>query len=65
MTLSSISFSAFGQAEFWIGVGVLAGIYGIFVLGLQLNEAEFGHGGSPSSSWVPGSRRITDTADWR
>ena len=37
MTLSSISFSAFGQAEFWIGVGVLAGIYGIFVLGLQLN----------------------------
>jgi len=37
MTLSAISFSAFGQAEFWIGVGVLAGIYGIFVLGLQLN----------------------------
>jgi len=37
MTLSAISFSAFGHAEFWIGVGVLAGIYGIFVLGLQLN----------------------------
>jgi branched-chain amino acid transport system permease protein len=37
MTLPAISFSAFGQPEFWIGVGVLAGIYGIFVLALQLN----------------------------
>src|SRR5439155_14258171 len=37
MTLSAISFSAFGQPEFWIGVGVLAGLYGIFALGLQLN----------------------------
>jgi branched-chain amino acid transport system permease protein len=37
MTLAAITFSAFGQPEFWIGVGVLAGIYGIFVLGLQLN----------------------------
>jgi branched-chain amino acid transport system permease protein len=25
------------DAEFWIGVGVIAGIYGIFALGLQLN----------------------------
>ena len=23
--------------NFWIGVGILAGIYGIFTLGLQLN----------------------------
>ena len=23
--------------DFWIGVGVIAGIYGIFTLGLQLN----------------------------
>jgi branched-chain amino acid transport system permease protein len=37
MTLFAISLSAFGQPEFWIGVGVLAGIYGIFALGLQLN----------------------------
>jgi branched-chain amino acid transport system permease protein len=37
MTLAAIDFSAFGQPEFWIGVGVLAGIYGIFTLGLQLN----------------------------
>jgi branched-chain amino acid transport system permease protein len=37
MTPAAISFSAFGQPEFWIGVGVLAGIYGIFTLGLQLN----------------------------
>jgi branched-chain amino acid transport system permease protein len=29
--------NAFLDAEFWIGVGVLAGIYGIFTLGLQLN----------------------------
>jgi ABC-type branched-subunit amino acid transport system permease subunit len=25
------------DAEFWVGVGVIAGIYGIFALGLQLN----------------------------
>ena len=36
MTLA-ISFSSFTSADFWIGVGVLAGIYGIFTLGLQLN----------------------------
>ena len=29
--------SAFLNADFWVGVGVLAGIYGIFTLGLQLN----------------------------
>ena len=23
--------------DFWLGVGVIAGIYGIFVLGLQIN----------------------------
>ena len=29
--------SAFVNGDFWVGVGVLAGIYGIFTLGLQLN----------------------------
>ncbi|HEY8465485.1 MAG TPA: branched-chain amino acid ABC transporter permease [Solirubrobacterales bacterium] len=33
----AISFDFLTAWEFWIGVGVLAGIYGIFVLGLQLN----------------------------
>ena len=33
----AVSFEALTQADFWIGVGVLAGIYGIFTLGLQLN----------------------------
>jgi ABC-type branched-subunit amino acid transport system permease subunit len=28
--------------SFWIGVGVIAGIYGIFTLGLQLNVAYTG-----------------------
>jgi branched-chain amino acid transport system permease protein len=37
MTPLAISFSALGELEFWIGVGVLAGTYGIFALGLQLN----------------------------
>lgn len=33
----ALSFSAFIGVDFWVGVGVLAGIYGIFALGLQLN----------------------------
>lgn len=37
MTVLAVNFEAFAQADFWIGVGVLAGIYGIFTLGLQLN----------------------------
>jgi branched-chain amino acid transport system permease protein len=37
VTVLAISFETFTQADFWIGVGVLAGIYGIFTLGLQLN----------------------------
>jgi len=37
VTLLAISFDAFGQTDFWIAVGVLAGVYGIFTLGLQLN----------------------------
>jgi len=37
VTLFAVSFDAFAQADFWIGVGILAGIYGIFTLGLQLN----------------------------
>lgn len=37
MGLLALNFSAFTGTDFWIGVGVLAGIYGIFALGLQLN----------------------------
>jgi branched-chain amino acid transport system permease protein len=37
VTTLAISFEAFGAADFWIGVGVIAAIYGIFALGLQLN----------------------------
>jgi branched-chain amino acid transport system permease protein len=37
MTVLAVDLSAFGHAEFWIGVGVVAGIYAIFALGLQLN----------------------------
>lgn len=33
----AISFDIFTQSDFWISVGVIAGIYGIFTLGLQLN----------------------------
>lgn len=37
MLIPAISVDALLQAEFWIGVAVLAGTYGIFTLGLQLN----------------------------
>lgn len=33
----AVQFGAFLSADFWIGVGVIAGVYGIFTLGLQLN----------------------------
>lgn len=33
----AVSFDAFTGVEFWIGVGILAGAYTIFALGLQLN----------------------------
>ena len=33
----AISFDFLSAWNFWIGVGILAGIYGIFTLGLQLN----------------------------
>jgi branched-chain amino acid transport system permease protein len=33
----AVSFDALTKADFWIGVGVLAGTYAIFTLGLQLN----------------------------
>ena len=35
--LLAISFEAFTQPGFWIGVGVIAGIYTLLALGLQLN----------------------------
>lgn len=46
----AISFDIFTSGDFWIAVGVLAGIYGIFTLGLQLNVgftgiANFGQAG--------------------
>jgi branched-chain amino acid transport system permease protein len=37
MTVFAVSFDALTAADFWIGVGVLAGTYAIFTLGLQLN----------------------------
>jgi branched-chain amino acid transport system permease protein len=33
----AVSFDAFTALEFWMGVGILAGLYTIFALGLQLN----------------------------
>lgn len=33
----AVTFEAFTDIEFWTGVGILAGIYTIFALGLQLN----------------------------
>jgi len=37
VSVFAVSFEALTQADFWIGVGILAGIYAIFTLGLQLN----------------------------
>jgi branched-chain amino acid transport system permease protein len=37
MSILAVSLSSLGGTQFWIGVGVLAGVYGIFTLGLQLN----------------------------
>ena len=37
MNVLAVSLSALGGTQFWIGVGVIAGVYGIFTLGLQLN----------------------------
>ena len=37
MAPMALSFDGLFQIDFWIGVGVLAGTYGIFTLGLQLN----------------------------
>src|SRR5439155_10756415 len=33
----AFSFQSFGHADFWIGVGIVAGVYSIFTLGLQVN----------------------------
>lgn len=41
MTVSA-NFNALASIDFWIGVGVIAGIYGIFTLGLQLNAGNTG-----------------------
>ena len=32
-----VSIAPFGHLDFWLGVGIVAGIYAIFTLGLQLN----------------------------
>ncbi|HKV46259.1 MAG TPA: branched-chain amino acid ABC transporter permease [bacterium] len=37
MTLLALNLAALGAPDFWIGVGIVAGIYSIFTLGLQLN----------------------------
>ena len=33
----AFSFQSFGHADFWIRVGIVAGVYSIFTLGLQVN----------------------------
>jgi branched-chain amino acid transport system permease protein len=35
--IHAVTLEAFANPEFWIGVAILAGTYGIFALGLQLN----------------------------
>jgi branched-chain amino acid transport system permease protein len=42
VTSLAVSFEAFGQVDFWLGVGIIAAIYGIFALGLQLNVGTTG-----------------------
>ncbi|MGH2945674.1 MAG: branched-chain amino acid ABC transporter permease [Solirubrobacteraceae bacterium] len=37
MTTLAVSLEAFTDIDFWIGVGILAGTYTIFALGLQIN----------------------------
>lgn len=37
MSLIAISFSSFTHIEFWLDVGILGAIYGLFALGLQVN----------------------------
>jgi branched-chain amino acid transport system permease protein len=37
MTFLAIDLVSLGSADFWFGVGITAGIYAIFTLGLQLN----------------------------
>jgi branched-chain amino acid transport system permease protein len=37
VTTFAVSFEAFTDIDFWIGVGILAGVYTIFALGLQIN----------------------------
>jgi branched-chain amino acid transport system permease protein len=37
VSILAVSFASFTHLEFWIGVGVLAAIYGIFSVGLQVN----------------------------
>jgi branched-chain amino acid transport system permease protein len=38
----AVSFEAFTDVDFWTGVGIIAGIYTIFALGLQLNAGYTG-----------------------
>jgi branched-chain amino acid transport system permease protein len=37
VTTFAVTLEAFTDADFWIGVGILAGTYAIFALGLQIN----------------------------
>jgi branched-chain amino acid transport system permease protein len=37
MSVIAISFASFTHIQFWLSVGVLAAIYGLFALGLQVN----------------------------
>lgn len=42
LPLAAVSFSFVISSQFWIGVGILAVIYGIFTAGLQLNIGQSG-----------------------
>jgi branched-chain amino acid transport system permease protein len=37
VTVLAVSFASFTHVQFWIGAGILAAIYGIFAVGLQVN----------------------------
>lgn len=37
MSVIAVTFTSFTHVQFWLGVGILAAIYGIFALGLQVN----------------------------
>src|SRR5215208_6794630 len=62
----ALTFEAFTDIEFWTGVGILAGIYTIFSLGLQLNVGytgiqNFGQAGFAAVGAYAMAIFVTDT----